>query len=141
MARNDPYAKYNFLLELGGIASAGFTEVGGLTFEQDVIEYREGSDTASVRKMPGLRKYANITLKRGYTQNTELWDWRKTTIDGLTERKDGAIILLDEARKPALRWEFAEGWISKYEGPALNSTANEAAIESIEIAVEDVKLV
>lgn len=141
MARNDPYAKYNFLLEISGITSAGFTEVGGLTFEQDVIEYREGADTASVRKFPGLRKYANITLKRGYTQNKELWNWRKSTIDGLTERKDGAIILLDEARKPALRWEFAEGWISKYEGPALNATANEAAVESVEIAVEDVKLV
>lgn len=141
MARNDPYAKYNFLLEISGITSAGFTEVGGLTFEQDVIEYREGADTASVRKFPGLRKYANITLKRGYTQNKELWNWRKSTIDGLTKRKDGAIILLDEARKPALRWEFAEGWISKYEGPALNATANEAAVESVEIAVEDVKLV
>lgn len=141
MARNDPYAKYNFLLEIGGIASAGFTEVGGLTFEQDILEYREGSDAASVRKMPGLSKYANISLKRGVTQNKELWNWRKSTIDGRTERKDGAIILLDEARKPALRWEFAEGWIAKYEGPALNSTANEAAIESIEIAVENVKLV
>ena len=59
----------------------------------------------------------------------------------MTERKQGAIILLDEARAPQLRWEFSEGWISKYEGPALKSTANEAAIESIEITVEDVVLV
>lgn len=140
MARNDPYAQFNFLVDIGGIV-AGFTEVGGLSFEQDIIEYREGSDTATVRKMPGLRKYANITLKRGYTQDKMLWEWRKTTIDGRTERKSGAIILLDEKRDPALRWEFAEGWLSKYEGPALNSTANEAAIEAIEIAVEDVKLV
>ena len=141
MARNDPYAQYNFLVEIDGTSVAGFTEVGGLSFEQDIIEYREGSETATVRKLPGLRKYANITLKRGYTQNRELWDWRKTTIDGLTERKAGAIILLDEAREPQLRWEFAEGWVSKYEGPAMNSTANEAAIESLEIAVEDVRLV
>lgn len=140
MPRNDPYAQFNFLVDIGGIV-AGFTEVGGLSFEQDIIEYREGSDTATVRKMPGLRKYANITLKRGYTQDKMLWEWRKTTIDGRTERRSGAIILLDEKRDPVLRWEFAEGWLSKYEGPALNSTANEAAIEAIEIAVEDVKLV
>jgi phage tail-like protein len=141
MARNDPYAQYNFILEIEGTNVAGFAEVGGLSMEQDIIEYREGSDTATVRKLPGLRKYGNITLKRGYTQNRELWEWRKTTIDGITQRKSGAVILRDEAGQPALRWEFREGWVSKYEGPALKSTANEAAMESIEIAVEDVALV
>jgi phage tail-like protein len=141
MARNDPYAQYNFVLEIQGTTVAGFAEVGGLSMEQGIIEYREGSDTATVRKLPGLRKYGNITLKRGYTQNRELWDWRKTTIDGVTERKQGAVILRDEAGQAALRWEFREGWISKYEGPALKATANEAAMESIEIAVEDVTLV
>ena len=141
MARNDPYAQYNFILEIEGTTVAGFAEVGGLSMEQDIIEYREGSDTATVRKLPGLRKYGNISLKRGYTQNRELWEWRKTTIDGLTERKSGAVILRDEAGEPALRWEFREGWVSKYEGPALKATANEAAMESIEIAVEDVALV
>ena len=141
MARNDPYAQYNFILEIEGTTVAGFAEVGGLSMEQDIIEYREGSDTATVRKLPGLRKYGNISLKRGYTQNRGLWNWRKTTIDGITERKSGAVILRDEAGQPALRWEFREGWISKYEGPALKATANEAAMESIEIAVEDVQLV
>lgn len=141
MARVDPYAQYNFIIEINDIAAGGFTEVGGLSFEQDIIEYREGADSATVRKLPGLRKYANITLKRGYTQDRALWEWRKTTLDGRTARKNGAIVLRDESGAAALRWEFAEGWLSKYEGPALNSTANEAAIEAIEIAVEDVKLV
>jgi phage tail-like protein len=139
--RNDPYAQFNFLLEIEGTTAAGFTEVGGLSAESDVIEYREGSEPARMRKLPALFKFSNITLKRGYTQNRELWEWRKTTLDGATERKQGAIILLDEARNPVLRWEFFEGWISKYEGPALNSTANEAAVESIEIAIEDLQLV
>ncbi len=139
--RNDPYAQYNFLVEIDGVTAAGFTEVGGISMETEIIEYREGSEAARARKLPGLAKYGNITLKRGYTQNRELWEWRKTTLRGMTERKAGAIILLDEAREPQLRWEFREGWISKYEGPALNSTANEAAIESIEIVVEEVELV
>ncbi len=136
----NPYAQFNFLVEIDGLSVAGFSEVSGLTTEQDIIEYREGSDTQTVRKIPGLRKYGNITLKRGFTQNRELWDWRKTTIDGITERKSGAIILLDEARNEALRWQFSQGWISKWEGPALNATANEAAIESMEVAVEDLRL-
>ena len=139
--RNDPYAQFNFLIEINGISVGGFTEVGGLSLEQDIIEYRDGSEAPTMRKLPGLKKFANITLKRGYTQNTDLWLWRKTTLDGQTERKDGAIILLDEARQPALRWQFSNGWISKYEGPALNSTTNEAAIESIEIAHEGLEQV
>lgn len=139
----NPLLQYNFLLEIDGTsdAVAGFTEVSGINMESDIVEYREGSDTATVRKLAGMRKYGNITLKRGYTTNNELWEWRKTVIDGLTERKSGAIVVLNEAREPTLRVEFAEAWVSKYEGPALNATANEAAIESIEIAVEDVRMV
>lgn len=139
----NPLLQYNFLLQINDTseAVAGFTEVSGISMESDVVEYREGSDTATVRKLPGLRKYGNITLKRGYTTNTEIWEWRKTVIDGVTERKSGAIVLLNEAREPTLRWEFSEAWVCKYEGPTLNATANETAIESIEIAVEDVRLV
>jgi phage tail-like protein len=139
--RNDPYAQFNFVLEIDGVDSAGFSEVSGISSESDIIEYREGSDESRVRKLPALRKVGNITLKRGYTKNVELWDWRKTTLDGITERKDGAIILRDEKGENKLRWEFFEGWVSKYEGPALNATANEAAIESIEIAIESLQLV
>ena len=102
--RNDPYAQFNFVVEIDGVEVAGFTEVGGLAAESDVIEYREGNEQATVRKLPGLRKYSNVTLKRGYTQSTALWDWRKTSEDGQTERLDGAIVLMDEARSPVLRW-------------------------------------
>ena len=138
--RLDPYAQYNFLIEIDGVARAGFTECGGLSTEQDIIKYREGSETATVRKLPGLRTYANITLKRGFTQDKELWQWRKTTIDGVTERRSGSIVLLDESRQEVLRWNFVEGWVSKWEGPALNSTTNEAAIESLEICHEGLEL-
>lgn len=138
----NPLLQYNFLLHIDGTsdAVAGFTEVSGINAESDIVEYREGSDTASVRKLPGLRKYGNITLKRGYTTNNELWEWRKTVIDGATERRSGWIELQNEAHVATLRWKFAGAWVSKYEGPALNATANETAIESIEIAVEDLYL-
>ncbi len=139
--RVDPYAQYNFLVEIDGVTRAGFTEVGGLTTEQDAIDYRDGNETATVRKLPGLRKYSNITLKRGFTQDKELWQWRKTTIDGLTERRSGSIVLLDEGRNEVLRWNFREGWIIKWEGPALKATANETAIESLEIVHEGLELV
>lgn len=141
MERNDPFAQYNFIVVIDDVTVAGFTEVGGLSTETDVIEYREGTDLNRMRKLPGLSKFGNITLKKGMTLNRDLWTWRKTTLDGLTERRDGAIILRDEAGADQLRWEFYEGWVSKYEGPAMNSTANEAAIETIEIVSELVTLV
>src|SRR5690606_29686187 len=115
--RLDPFAQFNFLVEIDGVTRAGFTECSGLTTEQDVIEYREGSETQRVRKLPGLRKYSNIVLKRGLTKDTELWEWRRATIDGATERRNGSIVLLDESRQAALRWNFYAGWVSKYEGP------------------------
>ena len=138
--RNDPYAQFKVLLEIEGVISAGFTEVSGITMDPGVIEYRKGTGQGHMRKLPGLMTFGNITLKRGYSRNREIWDWRKTTLRGQTERRSGAIILLDEARAPLLRWEFREGWVMTYEGPALNATANEAAIESIEIVVERVEL-
>jgi phage tail-like protein len=134
--RDDPYAQFNFLIELGESFTAGFTEASGLTAESDVIEYRLSSAPPTPKKLPGILKYGNITLKRGYTQEDTLWKWRKTTLDRKTERRDGAIVLQDEAGDEVMRWTFRNGWLSKYEGPSLNSTTNEAAIESIEIVHE-----
>jgi phage tail-like protein len=139
--RIDPYAQYNFLVQLDGVNRGGFTEVSGLTTEQDVIEYREGNMPATVRKLAGLAKYSNLALKLGFTQDRELWDWRKTTIDGQTERRSGSIVLLDEGRNEVLRWNFTQGWICKWEGPGLNATSNEAAIQSLEICHEGLELV
>lgn len=138
--RLDPYTQFNFLIEIDGITRGAFTEASGINAEQEVVDYREGSDDTVVRKLPGLKTFPNVMLKRGWTQDAELWNWRKTTIDGQTERKSGAIIVLDEARSEALRFSFREGWICKWEGPQLNSTSNEVAIESIEICHEGLQM-
>jgi len=139
--RLDPFAQFNFLVEIDGVTRAGFTEASGLTTEQDVIEYREGNEVARARKLPGLTKYSNITLKRGLVGDTELWTWRKTTLDGQTERRAGAIVLMDEGRQEVMRWNFADGWVCKWEGPTLNSKANEVALETLEICHEGLELV
>ena len=75
-SRNDPYSAFNFLVEIDNIAVAGFSECTGLTTETDPIEYRNGDDDITVRKLPGLKKFTNINLKRGYTESKELWDLR-----------------------------------------------------------------
>jgi phage tail-like protein len=139
--RNDPYGQFNFLIEIDGVVKGGFSEVSGLTTDTNIIEYREGNEgQGTTRKLPGLMKYNNIMLKRGWTNDRSLWNWRKQVIDGKTKRASGAIVLLDEARQPALRWEFREGWPSKWEGPALNGKTSEVAIEALEIAHEGLVL-
>ena len=139
-SRNDPYAAFNFLVEIDGVTVAGFSECGGLVSETNVIEYRTGMEDTHMRKLPGMKKFNNITLKRGYTNDKALWEWRKKVMDGKTERHSGAITLLNESRQAALRWTFREAWPTKWEGPAFNAKNNEVAIESIEIAIEDLKL-
>lgn len=134
--RNDPFSQFNFVIEIDDIAVGAFSEVSGLDMETDPIEYREGNEDITVRKLPGLRKYTNITLKRGFTKDTSLYDWRKTVMDGKTERKSGSIVLLNEAREEALRWNFREGWPCKLQGPPLNAKTNEVSIETLEICHE-----
>ena len=139
-SRNDPYSAFNFIVEIDGLEVAGFSECSGLTAETDPIEYREGNEDITVRKLPGLKKFTNISLKRGFTDNKELWDWRKTVMDGKTERKAGSIVLLNEAREEALRYNFREGWPCKWEGPSLNAKNNEVAIETLDICHEGLLL-
>ena len=140
-ARRDPYKGFNFLVEIDGTAVAGFSECSGLTTQTDVIEYREGADKRnSVRKLPGLTHYGPLVLKRGLTQDKSLWNWRKSIIDGVIDRRNVSIVLLDDARQPLLSFKIADGWPSKWEGPAFNAKASEVAIETLEIVHEGLDL-
>jgi phage tail-like protein len=134
--RVDPYAGFNFTVEIDGVTTAGFTEATGMTMEQDVIEHRTGDRENVVTKLPGLKKFPNLVLKRGFTKDDSLWRWRKQVMDGRTERRSGSIVLHNEAREPVLRWNFVQGWPSKLEGPSLNAKTPEIAIETLEIAHE-----
>jgi phage tail-like protein len=139
--RNDPYGQFNFLIEIDGVVKGGFSEASGLSTDTNMIEYREGAEQqGTTRKLPGLMKYNNIVLKRGWTKDKSLWAWRKKVIDGKTQRNAGSIVLLDEARNEALRWNFREGWPSKWEGPALNAKTSEVAVETLEICHEGLEL-
>jgi phage tail-like protein len=133
---NDPYRAYNFLVEIDGISRAGFRECSGLDTAQDPIEYREGNEALTPRKLSGLVKYSNVTLKWGITDDASLWDWRKTVMDADIQRKNGSIVLLNDAGEEKARWNFREGWPTKWTGPSFNATGNEVAIETLEIAHE-----
>ncbi|HEX9143097.1 MAG TPA: phage tail protein [Candidatus Binatia bacterium] len=135
-SRNDPYGAFNFIVEIDGLTVAGFSECSGLTVETAVIEYREGNEPGRVRKLAGLTKFAPITLKRGLTQNRDLWNWYKNIMNGAADRRNGSIVLLGNDHTPVARWNFTNGWPAKWEGPHLKAKGNEVAIETLEIEHE-----
>ena len=135
--RVDPFRAFTFRLEIDDVELGRFGEVSGLSNEVEVIQYREGTDLPpTARKLPGLRKYTNITLKRGYTTNRELWLWYRNLQHGIDDRRNASIIQMDEERNDVVRWSIKNVWISKIEAPTLNASGNEVAIESVEIVHE-----
>ncbi len=135
--RNDPYSTYNFLVEIDGITRAGFQECSGLDSSQDPTDYREGDEPfLTVRKLPGLNSYSNITLKRGLTSDEDLWKWRKKAMDGKVKRKNVSIVLLDDTRDEKVRWNLREAWPTKWTGPDFNATGTDVAVDTLEIVHE-----
>jgi phage tail-like protein len=140
-ARNDPYRGFNFVVDFGDQTIAAFTEVSGLTGDGDGVDYREGTDKANnVRKLVGLRKFPNVTLKRGYTRNNKLWLWYANIANGVADRRDGTITLLDEARTAVLRWKISAAWVNNIKGPDFKAAANDVALESVELCHEGLSL-
>ena len=135
--RRDPYRSFNFQLEIDGVPLGAFSEASGLTADGDAVDYREGTDVQSnVRKLVGLRKFTNITLKRGYTQDRSLWVWHQNIVNGQPDRRNVTIVLMNEARQPVLRWHAENAWVNKIEGPSFKASGNEIAMESVELVHE-----
>jgi len=137
--RTDPFRGFKFRVSIDGIHRAGFREVSGLDASTDPIDYREGDDkTLTTHKLPGLKKFSNITLKRGITDDQDLWNWRKQVMDGKIKdcRKHGSIILMDDEGNDVAQWDFVDAWPTKWTGPTFNATANEVAIDTLELVHE-----
>lgn len=138
----DPLGGFNFLLESGGLLRAGFSEITGLNSETDVIDYRNGNEDITNRKLAGLKKFGMVTLKSGVaaSPDQDFLSWRQTVEDASIERTDVSIILLDEQRQEQVRYNLRNAWPSKWVGPDFKAGANEIAIEQLELCHEGVSL-
>lgn len=136
----NPYSAFNFVVEVNGEQIAAFQEVSGLDAENTPIEYREGADAINaVRKLPGLEKYPNLTLKRGITGTMALWDWRKEVRDGgdaFPATRNVVVKLKNEKHEDVTQWTLTNAWCCKLSGPTLNAKGNEIAIEAMELAYD-----
>lgn len=139
--RQDPYANYNFLVELDGITRAAFHEASGFDSTIDVIDHREGGENTTLRRLPGLTKYSNIVLKWGMTDELELYNWHKDAVKGKVVRKNGSVVGLDRSGAEVARWNFLNAWPTKYTGPSFTAEGNDIAIETLELAHEGLERV
>lgn len=138
--RVDPYRNFRFLVEIDGIVQAGFSDCTGFGSNVEIIEYREGGDVATVRKLPGKISYPDISLKWGVTNSRELYDWHRAAVNGKIERKNGSIILQDDTGQEQVRYNFFRAWPSKWDGPDFSAKGNDVAVDTLVIACEGVEL-
>jgi phage tail-like protein len=132
----DPYMGYNFFIEWNGIIHAGFRECSGLGATRNSQDYREGTDPPTMRKLGGLKTYPNVTLRRGVTNNKELWDWWQSNADGVAVRRDISIVVLDHTGQEKIRWNLFQCWPTTWTAPEFNATSEEVAIEALELVHE-----
>ncbi len=157
--RNDPPLAYNFRVNLLDSTSspaaavtsialtplvinplAGFSECTGLEMTLETEDYEEGGNNGTVLKFPKRAKWGEITLRKGITRKTELFDWYYGFTQGVAKRKDGLIILMNEKHEPHTVWKFRRGLPVKYVAPQLNAQQSNAAIEAITIVHEGITL-
>ena len=139
MARRDPYRNFNFRVEIDGAVVAHFSEIA--IGEGPTKPGQPRKPRKPARKLPGLTKHGNITLKRGVTENSILERWHQGVADGKIAdlRKTVVIIALDEAGAGKARFVVDRAWPTKYDPSDLNAKGNEVLIELLELANEGIE--
>lgn len=135
------FRAFQFIVEIDGISNARFQEVGGIDSTTDVIEYREGGDLLGPRKLPGQTKHSNLTLKRGFTSDGQLFKWYEDVSTGRTEniRRNVSVVQLDMAGQEVMRWNLFKAFPVKYTAQAFNAKGNDISIEALEVAYERIE--
>ena len=134
-----PLPKFYFMVEIEGVGSVGFQAVDGLSAEVTVVEYRHSNSPEFAKiKMPGMKKYSDVTLKKGVFQgDSDFYDWFDSIKLNTVLRKTVVIKLLDETGAPAMTWTLRNAFPIKVTPSGLNSEEDGApAIEELVLAYE-----
>jgi len=144
----DPYRNFKFEVEIDGFIRAGFSKVTGLKHTVEVVEYREGGENETPRKLPGQSTYDNVTLERGLSNDSDFIDWCNQIFNldnaqgqqgGSDFRKTIVIYLKDKAGNRVKKWTVYRGWPTEFTTPDLDASANDVAIETLAVTNEGVK--
>lgn len=140
----DPLVSFHFALDVQSTITGYFAEVSGLGSETEVVEQKivaKDGHSQVVRKIPGRLKWDNITLKRGITDNMDMWKWRKMVEEGKVEdaRKNGTVTMFDQTGGAIAEWTFDKAWPSKVTGPAIKADSNEIGVEEMVLVHEGIR--
>lgn len=140
MASRDPLVGFHYGIEVQGVVNGYFTECSGIGSENELIEHKvvDEKGRESIQKIPGRLKWQDVTLKRGITSNMDIWDWRDQIVEGKVDdaRKNGSIVMFDQAGDEVARWNFENAWPLKVSGPSMKADSNEFGIEELVITHE-----
>lgn len=146
----DPYRNYKFTVSISGFTRAGFKSVDGLSKEVNVIEYREGGDPSTMRKIPGQAQFENLTLTRGMSSDDDFNVWMNQVFDiqkGYNQapnddfRRTVIIKMWQKDGTLAKQWEARYCWPAKIEVDALEGDGDDVLYETIELAHEGLRLI
>ena len=145
--RDRPYAQFNFLVDLGtgdtAGPDAGFQECSAITMGVDVIEYRNGNDKEnSPRKLTGLQKVSDVTLKRGIIGSLSLYQWLDQIRNGDAAAFRNVVIQLQNEDHTAtvMTWKLLRARIIKHTSGPLNAKGTDVAMEELTLAYERLEL-
>lgn len=140
----DALSNYAFQIEIDGVTMAQFREVSGLSSEIQVIEHKENrpGGIPVIKKLPGARKWGDISLKRGKTDDPAWWKWIQEVQEGKIDaaRRNGSVVLYDYERGEIVRWNFTNAWPSKVSIGSLQAGGNEVAIEECTLVHEGLEV-
>jgi phage tail-like protein len=138
--RQDPLVGFHYAIDVSGVIRGYFTECSGIGSEHEVIEHKviDEKGREHVMKIPGRLKWENVTLKRGITNNMDIWTWRDQVVQGKVDdaRRNGSIIMFDQTLTEVARWNFENAWPVKVSGPAVKADSNEFGIEELVLTHE-----
>ncbi len=140
----DPYSGYQFIVEVAGVVHAYFQECSGMSLTTEVKDFWEGGLNDNKHKLPGRSNYSNVTLKRGLTDSTDMWDWIhdfNAATDKASLTKDVSIVQLDFEGAQLYRWDLAGAWPVKWVGPTFNTAQSNLSVETFEIAFDSLSAV
>jgi phage tail-like protein len=144
MARTTPFPAFNFIVNIGtGEAFGGFSDVSGLQTEITVAEYRNGNEKLNhVRKIQGVHKVGDVTLKRGVVNSSDMWSWiQDTRTKGPDAKREVSITMRDESGKPVQTWNLHSVIPLKYTGPTFaGKGGGDVAMEELVLSAEGLDL-
>lgn len=145
--RDRPYAQFNFLVDLGDGQTtgpdAGFQECSNLGMEVTVAEYRNGNDAEnSVRKITGLNKATDVTMKRGVIGSARLYNWLNAIRNGDENQMQTVRVTLqsEDHQTKVATWVLKKARIIKYVSGPFNAKGTDVAMEELTLAYERMEL-